>query len=212
MLQVILFYNKLEKSRGRKLNGRNFRYRGVQIRFNHHGYYYVELPQLDSEIPAAVADLAECLCFEENIPGPGHQWRHGDYRHLDTGEASAFFDKDGKGNRVLKMRAQTRTSLIELRKIVMQVKPGDRNRMNGLIEPPIDAWNAGYEACMTGIEDAITPVVDGKLAIVLATIFKDANYNEKIWPHFSAWRDSQPDKGGNNAFIKWVATLLPQSK
>ena len=145
MLKVILDYAKLERARRHNLTNRSFKFQGVQIQPDH-GYYYAELPELDSEVPDAIKGLVECFCLEETIAGPGKQWRHGEYKHRDTDDAFAFFDGNGRGDRVLKMRARTQADLKKLREIVLRVKPGDRNQIDGLIEPPLDAWNAGYEA------------------------------------------------------------------
>jgi hypothetical protein len=152
MLRIIFDFDKLQKVYGEKLPGLGFNYQDIRIWTNHE-YYYAELPELNSEVPAMIKDLVEYFGIEEKIAGRGRQWRHGEYRHRNIDEAYAFFDRLCD-DRILKMRARTQAGLIRLREIVLQIKPGDRNQIDGLIEPPVDAWNAGYEAGMTETEAA----------------------------------------------------------
>jgi len=160
MLKIHLDLNKLQHAVGADLKGQTINYGGVLIGCNigttaAAGYhlYHIKRARIDAVVPDTVKTMVDFFCYEEEIAGPGKQWRHGHYRHRDTGDADAFFDGVGDSC-TLKMRSTNQADLIALHAIVLQVKPGNRNRIDGLIEPPCDDWNAGYEASMKETEAA----------------------------------------------------------
>ncbi len=204
MLQAFLNAAKLEKAIGKKLTGLGFAYGGLAVIADEF-HYHVDLP--DDEIPAAIEQMIDFFCLEEAIAGPGKQWRHGFYKHRETGDATAYFD--GTGNRTLKMRATTKRDLLALRRIVLRIAPGNRERIDGLTEPPVDDWNAGFTAGQLASETAIKPTNPNLHGVCMLMQIEGG---EEIWQAFLAWQDTQPDKGGNAPLMRWLSTVIAANK
>jgi len=216
MLNIHLNFDKLRTATGKDLHGQDVNFGGVTIGCNlgacaAAGYplYCIEMKEVDSTVPDAIKDMVDFFCYEEEIAGSGKQWRQGHYRHRSTGDADAFFDGSYYSAEActLKMRATNQANLIALRQIVLQVKPGDRNRIDGLIEPPIDDWNAGYEARIKANE-AAKPTYEERLAIAGLLVRTGVYEREELQAPFKRWLATQPDPAAENQFIIWAANVL----
>jgi hypothetical protein len=204
MLRIHLDLKDLEKATGKELHCKTISFKGVRIvcRTVH---CYVERPMIDATVPDPIKKMVDFFTFEETIAGPGKQWRHGHYRHRDTGDADAFFDGVGD-SRTLKMHSTNQANLIELYNTVLQIRPGDRNRIDGLIEPPIDDWNAGYEEALRA-KEAGKPRIGQRFDIAIFMMQVGAEHNAVLKQLFEEWLAKQPQPCPT-LMAEWIAHVL----
>ena len=208
MLKIQLDFGKLKTAVGKNLVMETVDFRGVQV-VCLRTHCYVECEDINTTVPDAVKEMVLFFTIEETIAGPGHQWRRGEYTHCDTGDATAYFDGSIRSSeeRILKMRATKQSDIVALRNAVLQIKPGICNRIKGLNEPPVDAWNAGYDAGMRANE-ASKPTYNERLDIALMLLRAGALNSPAIQRQFQNWLKTQPEPTNENQFITWAANVL----